>query len=64
MMLNLRAVTAVSVLLIATSVDATAHAQKTGGVLKMYIWDNPPSVSMLDGANPIAQRRQWECSTI
>ena len=56
MMLNLRAVTAVSVLLIATSVDATALPQKTGGVLKMYIWDNPPSVSMLEGANPIAQR--------
>jgi peptide/nickel transport system substrate-binding protein len=46
----------VSVLLIATSVDATALPQKTGGVLKMYIWDNPPSVSMLEGANPIAQR--------
>src|SRR6516164_3299861 len=44
---------AVSVLLIATSVDATALPQKTGGVLKMYIWDNPPSVSMLEGANPI-----------
>ena len=35
--------------------SGTAAAQKPGGVLKMYIWDNPPSMSMLEG-NPITQR--------
>ena len=33
-----------------------AFAQKHGGILKMYIWDNPPSMSMLEGANVLAQR--------
>jgi peptide/nickel transport system substrate-binding protein len=31
-------------------------AQKPGGILKLYSWDNPPSVSMIDGTNPIGQR--------
>ena len=56
MMLNLHAAAAVSALLIAMSAGGTAFAQKPGGVLKMYIWDNPPSMSMLDGVNPIGQR--------
>jgi peptide/nickel transport system substrate-binding protein len=56
MKLKLRAAAAASALLIAMAAGATALAQKPGGVLKMYIWDNPPSVSMLDGGNPIAQR--------
>jgi peptide/nickel transport system substrate-binding protein len=38
------------------SLAATASAQKRGGILKMYVWDNPPSMSMLDGVNPIGQR--------
>src|SRR6516165_3394136 len=33
-----------------------ACAQKPGGVLKMYVWDNPPSMSMLEGGNVIGQR--------
>ena len=55
MMLNLRAAAAASALLFAVSAGA-AFAQKAGGILKMYIWDNPPSMSMLDGVNPLAQR--------
>jgi hypothetical protein len=31
--------------LIAVSAGGTAYA-KNDGILKMYIWDNPPSVSM------------------
>ena len=42
-------------LLAAVAVEP-ALAQKTGGILKMYVWDNPPSMSMLDGVNPIAAR--------
>jgi peptide/nickel transport system substrate-binding protein len=38
------------------SLTATASAQKRGGVLTMYIWDNPPSMSMLEGVNPLAAR--------
>jgi hypothetical protein len=33
-----------------------ALAQKHGGILKLYSWDSPPSVSILDGPNPIGQR--------
>jgi peptide/nickel transport system substrate-binding protein len=56
MMINLRAAVAASALLIAMSGSGTAFAQKHGGILKMYIWDNPPSASMLEGVNPLAQR--------
>jgi peptide/nickel transport system substrate-binding protein len=56
MIRNLRAVVAVSALLIAVSGGGTAFAQKAGGILKMYVWDNPPSMSMLEGVNPIAAR--------
>jgi peptide/nickel transport system substrate-binding protein len=34
----------------------TGWAQKPGGILKLYSWDNPASVSMIDGTNPIGQR--------
>jgi peptide/nickel transport system substrate-binding protein len=54
MMVNLRA--AASSLLIAMAASGTALAQKPGGVLKMYVWDNPPSMSMLEGGNVIGQR--------
>ena len=50
------AAAAASALLIAISGSGTALAQKPGGILKMYVWDNPPSMSMLDGVNPLAQR--------
>src|SRR5438874_11061966 len=33
-----------------------ASAQKTGGILKLYAWDSPPSMSILDGPNPTGQR--------
>src|SRR5499427_7685133 len=56
MMLNLRAAVAASALLISISGGGAAFAQKPGGILKMYVWDNPPSMSMLDGVNPIGQR--------
>jgi len=56
MMLNLRAAVAASALLASMSAGGTALAQKQGGILKMYSLDSPPSMSMLDGPNPIAQR--------
>jgi peptide/nickel transport system substrate-binding protein len=36
--------------------SGTAAAQKHGGILKMYIWDNPPSMSMLESSNVLGQR--------
>jgi peptide/nickel transport system substrate-binding protein len=56
MMLNLRVVATASALLIGLSGSGTAFAQNQGGILKMYVWDSPPSVSILDGPNPIGQR--------
>jgi peptide/nickel transport system substrate-binding protein len=56
MMLKMRAAVAASALLISVSGAAAALAQKAGGILKMYVWDNPPSMSMLEGVNPLAQR--------
>ena len=55
MMLKMRASMAASALLTSIYAEA-AFAQKPGGILKMYISDSPPSVSILDGVNPIAQR--------
>ena len=34
----------------------TAAAQKTGGVLRVHVWDSPANLSILDGANPLAAR--------
>ena len=34
----------------------TAAAQKTGGVLRVHMWDSPPNLSSLEGANPLAAR--------
>jgi peptide/nickel transport system substrate-binding protein len=43
--------------LLLTVVGANAAwAQKAGGILKLYSWDNPASVSPLDGPNPIGAR--------
>ena len=56
MIQELRLAMAACALAIAMSVGGVAFAQKQGGVLKMYIWDNPPSMSMLEGANVLAQR--------
>jgi peptide/nickel transport system substrate-binding protein len=52
----LRLLAAAGALSLALSGADTAFAQKPGGILKMYVWDNPPSMSMLDGVNPLAQR--------
>jgi peptide/nickel transport system substrate-binding protein len=56
MILILRAAVAASSLLISISGGEGAFAQKQGAILKMYSLDSPPSLSMLDGANPIGQR--------
>jgi hypothetical protein len=53
---KLCAAVAASALLILISGGGAVFAQKPGGILKMYVWDNPPSMSMLDGVNPIGQR--------
>jgi peptide/nickel transport system substrate-binding protein len=53
---KLCAAVAASALLILISGSGEAFAQKQGGILKMYSLDSPPSLSMLDGANPIGQR--------
>ena len=34
----------------------TAAAQKTGGILRVHLWDSPPNLSMLEGVNPLAAR--------
>ena len=54
MMSILRAAATGGVLLVAVLAAGNAFAQKSGGILKMYIWDNPPHMSMLDGPNPLA----------
>jgi peptide/nickel transport system substrate-binding protein len=33
-----------------------ATAQKAGGVLRVHLWDSPPTLSMLEGVNPLAAR--------
>jgi peptide/nickel transport system substrate-binding protein len=53
-LLTIRALAAA--LLLAIAAAATASAQKPGGVLKLYSWDSPASVSPLDGPNPIGAR--------
>src|SRR6516165_10842286 len=57
---KLRTAVAASAVLILISGGGAAFAQKPGGILKMYVWDNPPSMSMLDGVNPIGQRTTME----
>jgi peptide/nickel transport system substrate-binding protein len=56
MTIKLSAAAAASVLLIVIWNSGAALAQKAGGILTMYVWDSPPSVSILDGPNPIGQR--------
>ena len=53
---KLRAMAAVVSFLLAAAIGGGTSAQKPGGTLKMYVWDSPPSVSILDGPNPIGQR--------
>jgi peptide/nickel transport system substrate-binding protein len=42
----LRAVAAASMLVSALSITGAASAQKPGGILKIYHWDSPPSMSI------------------
>src|SRR6202045_3889481 len=53
---KLCAAVAAGALLILISGGGAVFAQKPGAILKMYVWDNPPSMSMLDGVNLLAQR--------
>ena len=50
MKLNLRAFAAVGVLLVTISGAEKAFAQKPGGVLKIYHWDSPASMSIHEEA--------------
>jgi peptide/nickel transport system substrate-binding protein len=47
---------AVATALASLLTGGTAAAQKSGGVLKVHLWDSPPSLSVLDGVNPLATR--------
>src|SRR5713101_6359566 len=53
---HLRGLAAASGLLAGMLAAGAAFAQKPSGILKMYSLDSPPSLSMLDGPNPIGQR--------
>src|SRR5207253_9430957 len=53
---SLRRLVVLGALLLTLTAGYPALAQKPGGVLKLYVWDSPPSVSILDGPNPIGQR--------
>jgi peptide/nickel transport system substrate-binding protein len=53
---SLRATAAAGAVLLAAATGGGAWAQKPGGILKVHIWDSPPSMSVLDGVNPLATR--------
>ena len=55
MIRSIRRVTVVAALALALAGGA-ATAQKTGGVLRVHVWDSPPNLSVLDGVNPLAAR--------
>ena len=50
-----RAALLAAALLAALSVGATAFAQKRGGILKMYDFDSPPTMSILEEATASSQ---------
>src|SRR5436305_9309856 len=52
---TLRRAAAAVALLAALSIGHTGLAQKRGGILKMYDFDSPPSVSMLEEATASSQ---------
>jgi peptide/nickel transport system substrate-binding protein len=37
-------------------IGGRAAAEKPGGVLRVHLWDSPPNLSSLEGANPLAAR--------
>ena len=52
---HLRGLVAATSLLLALGVGTAAVAQKAGGILKMYDFDSPPSMSMLEEATGASQ---------
>src|SRR6266581_4815643 len=53
---HVRALAIVAAMLPGMATGGAATAQKPGGILKLYAWDSPPSMSILDGPNPTGQR--------
>ena len=51
----IRRVAAATVLALVVT-GGTATAQKSGGILRVHLWDSPPNLSMLEGVNPLAAR--------
>ena len=37
-------------------IGGPAAAQKSGGVLRVHLWDSPPNMSVLEGVNPLGAR--------
>src|SRR6266700_2064952 len=52
---HLRGLAAAAALLLAAAAGDAALAQKAGGILKMYDFDSPPSMSMLEEATGASQ---------
>jgi peptide/nickel transport system substrate-binding protein len=52
---NFRAFAAAGALLIAMSVTDAAFAQKPGGILRVYHWDSPASMSIHEEATIAAE---------
>jgi peptide/nickel transport system substrate-binding protein len=55
MLRAIRRVASATVLVVAL-IGRTAAAEKPGGVLRVHLWDSPPNLSSLEGANPLAAR--------
>jgi peptide/nickel transport system substrate-binding protein len=56
MIRNSRALSAAAILLLAFSANLPAAAQKTGGVLKVYMIDSPASMSIHEESTVVAER--------
>ena len=55
MLRAIRRVASATVLVVAL-IGGTAAAEKAGGVLRVHLWDSPPNLLSLEGANPLAAR--------
>src|SRR5215470_12436798 len=55
MLRAIRRVASATVLVVAL-IGGTAAAEKAGGVLRVHLWDSPPNLLGLEGANPLALR--------
>jgi peptide/nickel transport system substrate-binding protein len=51
-----RSLNAAAAAVVCLALAGPALAQKPGGILRVHIWDSPPSMSVLDGVNPLAAR--------